>query len=261
MTPSKVLVTGAGRGIGKAIGEHFLDSGAAVTFHSREPGSRQEQSSARGANGPAASLLTKPSTERAGYEVGGDFTKEAEVEETVSEAARLMGGIDALIVNVGGLVARASIAEMTLEHWHHVMDVNLTSAFLSMKHALPHLSREETGTIVTISSLAGENGGGAGAAAYAASKAGLIGLTKSAAKEFAPYGVRVNSVAPGFISGTGFHEKFSPDTAQRSMIASTALSRSGTAEEVARTVVFLASRDSSFITGETIDVNGGQWYR
>lgn len=243
--PGRVLVTGAGHGIGFAIAQHFLGLGAQVALHTRK--SQVEGDLGQGSEN--AHFFT------------GDFTVEADVRRVIDNAAGAMGGLDAVVANVGGLVKRVSMSEMTTEHWYRVMDVNVTSTMLTMKHAIGHLQKSKAGAIVTISSLAAHNGGGPGAGPYAAAKAAVIGLTKAAAKEFASDRVRVNAVAPGFIGGTLFHETFSSAQSQEGMIASTVLNRSGSASEVAELVAFLSSPAASFITGETIDINGGQWFR
>ncbi len=244
-TLMRVLVTGAGHGIGHTVSLHFLDHGADVTLHMR-----------RGREGSVAADIGA----RAHFATG-DFTVEEDVRRVIDTAANAMGGLDAVVANVGGLVERVPISEMSIDHWQKVMDVNVTSAMLTMKYSLKHLVESNFGSIVTVSSLAAHNGGGPGAAAYSAAKAAVVGLTKAAAKEFAPHGVRVNSVAPGFIGGTNFHDTFSTAQAQRDMVANTALKRPGTTEDVANLIAFLVSPAANFITGETVEINGGQWFR
>ncbi len=241
----RVLVTGAGHSIGLGIAKHFLASGAQVTLHTRAASIEGEL----GELGTRAHFAT------------GDFTREVDVERVVAEAAHAMGGIDVVVANVGGLLARVPLSEMTEQHWHNVMNVNVTSTFFTLKHAHAHLKASGCGAVVALSSLAAHNGGGAGAAAYAASKAAVVGLVKGAAKEFAGDSIRVNAIAPGFIGETRFHENFSPEAAQESMIANTALRRAGTVADVAALVGFLSSSAASFITGETVDINGGQSFR
>lgn len=244
-SPGRVLVTGAAHGIGFAVAQHFLDLGAQVALHTR------------------GSVIEGDIGESQGnaHLFSGDFTVEDDVRRVIDGSAAAMGGLDAVVANVGGLVKRVPISEMTIDHWQRVMDVNVTSTMLTMRHAIGHLKKSEAGAIVTLSSLASHNGGGPGAAAYAAAKAAVIGLTKAAAKEFAVHRVRVNAVAPGFIGGTRFHETFSSAQSQEGMIASTVLNRPGSAGEVAQLVGFLSSPAASFITGETVDINGGQWFR
>ena len=148
------------------------------------------------------------------------------------------------------------MAEMTMKHWQAVMDVNLTSFMLAVRECIPHMS--EGSSIVGFSSQAGRDGGGAGAAAYGASKGALMTLTRGLAKELGPK-IRVNSLCPGMID-TDFHNIFTkPDV--RSHVANiTPLKREGTSEEVAKLAVFLASDDSSFVTGANVDINGGMLF-
>jgi 3-oxoacyl-[acyl-carrier protein] reductase len=131
-----------------------------------------------------------------------------------------------------------------------------------VRAAIPHLRAAGTaGRVVTMASLAAHNGGGTGAAVYAASKAGVIGLTKGLAKELGPAGITVNALAPGFIGGTAFHDTFTPPEAQRAMVGGIALGHGGTAADVAGAVVWLCSDEAAFINGTTIDIDGGVGFR
>jgi 3-oxoacyl-[acyl-carrier protein] reductase len=151
---------------------------------------------------------------------------------------------------------------MTDEHFAEVVDVNLGSTFRTVRAAIPHLQAAGTrGRIVTMSSLAAHNGGGPGAAVYAAAKAGIRGLTKGLAKEVAPDGITVNALAPGFIGGTAFHDTFTPPEAQAAIISGVPLRRAGTSAEVAGAVVWLCSDAASYVTGTTVDMDGGAWFR
>ena len=160
--------------------------------------------------------------------------------------------------NAGGLLARVAIAEMTDEHWHRVLELNLSGAFYCTRAAAAHLG--PGGRIVNLSSLAAENGGGPGATAYAAAKAGLVGFTRAAAKELGGRGITVNAIAPGFIDETPFHATFSSADAQQAMIAQAAVGRAGSPADVAALVSYLASPEAGFVTGTVIDVNGGSYY-
>jgi 3-oxoacyl-[acyl-carrier protein] reductase len=139
-----------------------------------------------------------------------------------------------------------------------VLDLNLASAFYCTRAAAPHLGRG--GRIVNVSSQAAENGGGPGASAYAAAKAGLIGFTRAAAKELGGRGVTVNAVAPGFITDTPFHATFSSMESQRSMVAQAAVARAGEPADVAAVVAFLASPEAGYVTGTVTDINGGSYF-
>jgi NAD(P)-dependent dehydrogenase (short-subunit alcohol dehydrogenase family) len=138
-----------------------------------------------------------------------------------------------------------------------VMDLNLKSAMLATQAVAPAMIERKQGTVINIVSIAGRNGGGPGAGAYASAKGGLITLTKAQAKELAPHGIRVNAVSPGVID-TPFHEVFSTPEMIANFVKGIPLGRVGTSEEVANVIAFLASEAASYITGETIEVNGGQ---
>ena len=156
----------------------------------------------------------------------------------------------------GGLVARKKLSEMPIEHWRHVMDLNLTSAVLAIKAALPHL--REGGAIVNVASQAGRDGGGPGAIAYATAKGAMMTMTRGLAKELGPR-IRVNAVSPGMIS-TGFHDTFTADEVREKVAAGTPLKREGRAEEIGNLVAYLASDKSAFVNGASVDVNGGMLF-
>jgi 3-oxoacyl-[acyl-carrier protein] reductase len=187
-----------------------------------------------------------------------DATDPEAVAAAVDEAVRELGAIGVLVNNAGGLVGRVPLADMSTDHWHRVLDVNLSSAFFFLRATAPQMPAG--GRIINIGSLAGDNGGSTGAAAYAAAKAGLAGLTRAAAKEFAPAGITVNAVAPGFIDQTPFHATFSTAASIDAMTRSTAVGRPGLPSEVAHTVSFLASPGAGFITGAVLDINGGTYF-
>jgi 3-oxoacyl-[acyl-carrier protein] reductase len=188
--------------------------------------------------------------------VRADVTRSAEVLAMVEAVRREWGRIDILVNNAGDLLARRTLADMSEEYWDQIMALNLKSIFLCVRAVWEEMAARKSGCIVNVSSIAGRNGGGPGAAAYSAAKGGLLTYTKSLAKELAPHGVRVNGVAPGVIA-TPYHERYSPGEIFQRFIASIPLGRAGTAEEIADVIVFLASPASRYITGETIEVNGG----
>jgi 3-oxoacyl-[acyl-carrier protein] reductase len=249
LTGTRALVTGAGHGIGRAIAVGLATAGADVAVHYGQ--------SADGAEDTAAQIT---SLGRRAKTFHADVRDGAQVTVLVADVVTFLGGLDILVTNAGHLVARSPVAEMTDEHWHHVIDVNLTSTFLTCRAALPSLIASR-GRIVTMASVAAHNGGGAGAAAYAAAKAGIIGFTKALAKEVGPQGVTVNSVAPGFIGGTAFHDTFTPPEAQKAMVAGIPVGRGGTPEDVAAAVVYLSSPAAGFVSGSTLDLTGAQWVR
>ena len=165
-----------------------------------------------------------------------------------------------LVNNAGSLVARRGIREITEAHLDDILALNLKSAVLASQAVVASMIERGRGAIVNVVSIAGHNGGGPGAGAYASAKAALTTYTKSLAKELAPHGVRVNAVSPGVID-TPFHEVFSTPEMIRNFVATIPLGRVGTAAECATVIAFLASDLASYIVGETIDVNGGQLMR
>jgi 3-oxoacyl-[acyl-carrier protein] reductase len=162
-----------------------------------------------------------------------------------------------LVNNAGSLVERQRLAQITEKRWDEIMDLNLKSVMLCSQMVAPSMIERRHGAIINIVSIAGRNGGGPGAMAYASAKGGLIAFTKGLAKELAPSGVRVNAVSPGVID-TPFHEVFSTPEMIRNFVAGIPLGRVGTATECATVIAFLASEAASYIVGETIEVNGGQ---
>jgi 3-oxoacyl-[acyl-carrier protein] reductase len=145
--------------------------------------------------------------------------------------------------------------------WRQVIDLNLSSVFFVTQAAAPGMVERKSGTIVNVSSVAAHNGGGPGALAYAASKGGLMSLTKAMAKELAPKGVRVNCVSPGLIGQTAFHSRFTAPEAFQAAVKTIPIGRAGTPDEVARVIAFLAGPDSDYLIGETVEVNGGMLMR
>ena len=247
LTGRRALVTGAGTGIGRSIAVELARAGAdvALTYRTHDAGEVVDEIAGLGRTAVAYAM---------------DATDSADVDRVVAEAAAALGGgIDVLVNNAGGLVGRVPVTEMSDEHWHSVLDVNLTSMFLVSRAVLAHMP--DGGRIISISSQAGQNGGGAGAVAYAAAKAGMDGMTRGLAKELGPRRITVNSIAPGFIGETPFQETHTPEAAQRAAIAGTAVGRGGVPADVAVAALFLAAEESSFTTGAVIDVNGGAWVR
>jgi len=240
-----VIVTGSSSGIGKAAAMEFARAGAKVTVHynSNQSGADQVVQAIRDLGGQAIAA-------------GGDLTEQENVDRLVSETVVAFGTVDILVNNAGTLVERKHIADMSKELWNRVMDVNMTSTFMCTNAVIPHL--KPGGRIINISSVAGRNGGGLGAGHYAAAKAAAIAFTKNLAKEMAPQNVTVNSVAPGVIT-TPYHDQYSSDEMRKKFAGNTPLQREGTPEEVAYGILFLASEQASFITGETLEINGGIW--
>jgi 3-oxoacyl-[acyl-carrier protein] reductase len=174
------------------------------------------------------------------------------VEETVAA----FGPVDILVNNAGSLVERLRLLELTEKRWDEVINLNLKSAFLCAQAVVASMIERKTGVIVNVTSIAGRNGGALGSIHYSTAKGGMITMTKGMAKELAPHGVRVNAVSPGVID-TPFHEQFSTPEAMKNFTNIIPLGRVGKSEEVAWTILFLASEASSYLIGETIEINGG----
>jgi 3-oxoacyl-[acyl-carrier protein] reductase len=239
------LVTGGAHGLGRAIALRLASDGVAVAigYHTQPADEALADIEARGSEAFALPL---------------DVTDRRRVDAAVAELIHRFGRLDILVNNAGGLLARLAIDETSDDHWHRVLELNLTGAFYCTRAALPHLG--PGGRIVNVSSMAAQNGGGPGATAYAAAKAGLIGLTRAAAKELGGKGVTVNAISPGFIGDTLFHETFSSPDAQRAMVAQSAVGRAGEPADVAAVVAYLASPAAGFMTGTVSDVNGGSYF-
>ena len=235
------IVTGGSKGIGLAIVKAFLSAGSSVDYLSRSKAEGHEALEALAAANGAAVRWTEC-----------DVTDEASV-ETAIEAAAARGPID-VVVNNAGVTRDGLVFRMTLEDWKAVLETNLTSAFLVSRTAARHMIKKRAGSIVNVSSVVGIVGNG-GQTNYAASKAGLIGFTKSLAREVASRGVRVNAVAPGFVD-TAMTEKI-PGEAKDRLKASIPLGRTAAPEEIASVVLFLASDMASYVTGEVIKIDGG----
>ena len=191
----------------------------------------------------------------------GDLTARPDCDRVVAAAVEALGGLDVLVNNAGSLVGRRSFELADDAFWESVMRLNVDSARWVTHAALPHLV-EAAGTgggasIVNVSSVAGRHGGGPGAIAYSTAKGAMLTLTRGLATEYGPRGVRVNAVTPGLILGSAFHRQHTPEEMQKRIISGIPLGRAGTTEDVARAVVFLAGEFDGFITGATLDINGG----
>jgi NAD(P)-dependent dehydrogenase (short-subunit alcohol dehydrogenase family) len=243
----KVLVTGSSSGIGQAAAIMFSQQGCFVGVHYFE--SKQ--------GGEDTLRLVKKNCD--GILLQGDVRDENQVNEMVEQFAAAAGGIDVLVNNVGTLIERQPFESATVAYHQELYDTNVLSVFLVTRAALAYLKKSR-GNIVNIGSVAGHSGGAHGAGMYAGTKAAIATETIAMAKEFAPYGIRVNSVLPGFTE-TRFHERFSTPEFIKSFAERTPLGRNASAEDIARAILFLASDAASFITGEYIAVNGGLYMR
>ena len=241
------LVTGAARDIGRATSLRLAELGASVVVNYRSNDAEAEETvrqiTAKGGRAIAAK---------------GDVLSATDIKRVVDLSLNAFGDKIDILVNVaGGLVARKTILEMDESHWDTVIDLNLKSVFLVTKAVLPHMP--DGGSIVNFSSQAGRDGGGPGASAYAAAKAGVANYSRALAKELAPRRIRVNTVSPGMIA-TKFHDTFTKPEVRQKVASMTPLGREGTPEEVADLAAYLSSPRSSFINGETIEINGGIFF-
>lgn len=241
-----VLITAGAQGIGESITKHFIDSGANVAIH--------YFSSADTANKLVEYATSKGQKAVA---IAGDLTKELDANTMVEKTLEAFGSLDILINNAGSLVARKMLGEMETDFWHKVMDINLTSMMFVTRAASPHLTKNENSSIVNLASLAGRKGGHPGSLVYSTSKGAILTFTRALSAELGPQGVRVNAVAPGLILGTSFHNTHTTKESADATTASIPIQRAGNVADVARAVLYLASEYDGFITGATLDINGG----
>lgn len=236
------VVTGGSKGIGRAMVELFAREGGTVVYLSRSEAEDAAGLAAAAAEGGGKVAFRKC-----------DVAVEAEVEATIEGLVKEFG-VPEVVVNNAGVTRDGLVFRMSLEDWEAVMRTNLTSAFLVSRVCARHMIKKRAGSIINVSSVVGITGNG-GQTNYAASKAGLIGFTKSLAKEVAGRGVRVNALAPGFID-TAMTDKI-PAEFKDKLKAQIPLGRTGAPEEIAKAALFLASELSSYITGEVLKVDGG----
>ena len=241
-----VLITAGAQGIGESITRHFIDNGANVAIH--------YFSSADTANQLVDYATRKGQKAIA---ISGDLTNESDAISVVEKTIEIFGGLDILINNAGSLVARKMLSEMETEFWNKVMDINLTSMMFVTRAASPYLAKNKNSSIVNLASLAGRKGGHPGSLAYSTSKGAILTLTRALSTELGPQGIRVNAVAPGLILGTLFHNTHTTKESADATKASIPIQRAGNAADVARAVLYLASEYDGFITGATLDINGG----
>jgi 3-oxoacyl-[acyl-carrier protein] reductase len=244
------LVTGASGGIGRATAIELARRGANVAVHYF-----------RSQDGAEETARLVRETGREAFVCSGNAARQHEVRALVEAVTKRFGRIDILVNNAGDMLGRKPLLEISAEHWRDVMDVNATSTLFCTQEVAPGMIARKGGAIVNMSSLAAQNGGGPGAGAYAAAKAAVMCLTKALARELAPHGVRVNCVSPGLIDETKFHATYTSREAFEGIIKGIPLGRAAKPEEVGTVIAFLAGPESSFLTGETIEINGGALMR
>jgi NAD(P)-dependent dehydrogenase (short-subunit alcohol dehydrogenase family) len=234
------LVTGAARGLGRAAAARLHQRGAAVAINVRDRDRAEAVARAIGA---------------AAVAVPGDIAAAGAAEAIVGETLDRFGRID-ILINNAALPMTTRFADISADEWRRVLEVNLTAPFLLIQAALPAMKRQEYGRVVNISSTAGRMVSTLGGAHYTASKTGLLGLTRAAAKELGRYGITVNAVCPGMIDTELTRD--SATTEQLDALArSYPIPRLGTAREVADLICFIASEQAGYITGASLDINGG----
>jgi len=236
------IITGGARGIGKKISQTFLKEGASVYIFdiNQEEGARTVGELQPAYDGKVNFFKV-------------DITDEKSVEQYIEKIIEAEGRID-ILVNNAGITRDNLILRMSLEDWKKVIDINLTGAFICSKHTVKYMVKNRSGKIINISSIVGVHGN-AGQSNYSSSKAGIIGLTKTLARELAGRNILVNAIAPGYIE-TEMTEKLS-DKIKEKLMEQIPIGRLGSVDDVAKTALFLASDDSNYITGTVINLDGG----
>jgi len=241
------IVTGGSRDIGRQISLKLAAAGArvCVNYFNNEELAAETIQMIKEKGGEA--IMVK-----------GDVTKASDVKKLADACVAAYGDVIHILVNVaGGLMGRKPLADLDEEFWDAVIAVNLKSAYLVTRAVVPRMT--EGGAIINFSSQAARDGGGFGALAYATAKGGVLTMTRGFAKELGPKGIRVNCVSPGMINTT-FHNTFTKPEVRTNVAASTPLRREGEASEVGDLVLYLASDASSFINGESVEINGGSYF-
>lgn len=246
LSDKRILITAGAQGIGEAISRQLIEAGAHVAIHYFSGREKAEELVAE-----AIGLGLKA------IAIQGDLTDAKQAEGVVGKAAEALGGLDVLVNNAGSLVGRKRLEELDATFWDHVMALNVTSMMSVTRAADPYLAANAGSSIVNLASLAGRKGGHPGSLAYATAKGAVLTFTRALATELGPKGIRVNAVTPGLILGTSFHNTHTSKESADQTVTGIPIARAGNPDDVARAVVFLASEFDGFITGATLDINGG----
>ena len=244
LTGKIALVTGAHRGIGLAIAKELAQNGATVIATDINLDHAQEISDFLKEKNLSGNCLVL------------DVTEQDSIDNALAEITKLYGKAPQILVNNAGITRDNLLLRMSDQEWEQVLNTNLTSVFKICRSLIRSMMKDRAGRIINIASMVGVTGN-AGQTNYASAKAGVIAFTKSLAKEIGSRGITVNAIAPGFIE-TAMTQKLSPEH-RANYLAAIPLGRAGTPEDIAKTVVFLASEAAAYITGETIHVNGGMY--
>ena len=239
----RALVTAGAQGIGLAISRALLNEGCSVAVH--------YYSSA-----DAANELKSEFGDRV-FVFQADLTDAAQTEQMVGEAIAALGGLEILMNNAGSLIARRRLEEVDMDFWQTVNDVNVTSMINVTKFAAPALRAANGASVVNLASLAGRKGGHPGSLVYSTAKGAVLTMTRALSNELGPDGVRVNALAPGLILETSFHDTHTTKESAAQTIAGIPLGRAGNPGDVAHAAIFLAEQLDGFMTGATLDINGG----
>lgn len=240
LSGKRAVVTGAGRGIGRAIAEAFLQEGAAVLLADIQPALVEEARSALAGSGTIETVVA-------------DVADPQSVTRMVEACVQAFGGLDVLVNNAGIGGVGKTLMELSLDEWEQIILVDLTSVFLCCQAAVPVMLQQGRGSIVNLASITGVQGT-AGSVPYASAKAGVIGLTKSLARELARDRINVNAIAPGLID-TAMSRARGHEEASQAVL----WPRIGTTEDIAMLALYLASDESEFVTGQVININGGAY--
>ena len=243
-----VLITGASTGIGAAAARAFAKEGCKIGIHYNASADAAQAvvADVKAVGGEAALIK-------------GDVMVEDDVKRVVRDAAKAFGRIDVLVNNAGGMLGRVKLEDYTVDHINKVLSLNCTQVALFMREVIPIMRKQKSGNVINVTSIAARHGGGGGAILYAGAKGFVSTVTHGWAKEVVGDGIRVNALSPGVIT-TPFHDRYSTAEQLKAMQATIPMNRLGVADECAGTLLYLASDAlSGYVTGQVIEVNGGQY--